>query len=172
MMQLIVGTIITLVVSGGIYQAMSSGWNLHKFSINMPWVQEDARRTAIRLANSLRRASQCISLDQGCTVDAVVENATPTGITTYGRSKTGVLTKTIYSSTTDTDGNSSGYTLSYYQASAYHSGSLTPYTPSSTTTKQMCAVGITATVTRDGLTGTYTTLVRLRNSPKKTTPGD
>ena len=63
-------------------------------------------------------------------------------------------------------------TLTFYQAPTYHSSSLTTYTPDNTTVKQLIAVGIATSVTRNGLSGSYSTLVRLRNSPKKAAATD
>ena len=57
-------------------------------------------------------------------------------------------------------------TLVFYTGSTYNTSSLTPFTPTNTTLKSLAAVGIQASVVRNGLTGSYSTVVRLRNSPK------
>ena len=62
--------------------------------------------------------------------------------------------------------NDATLALVFYTGTAYNSSSLTPFTPTNATLKTLAAVGIQASVVRNGLTSSYSTVVRLRNSPK------
>lgn len=177
LVQLLVGTMLSLIVFAGLLQGVVSLWRLQKYSVGMPSVQDDAREIALRLADSLRGATLCTSADAGCTLDAPVENPTASGVTVYRRNDNGTLSELAYAvsagkfsvaigekvTTFCTDAN---LTLTYYSAPAYYSNSLTAFTPTAATTKSLAAVGIVASVTRNGLTGRYETFIRLRNSPK------
>ena len=61
----------------------------------------------------------------------------------------------------------------YYKIASYNaSGFIACASPSAPTTAELnflAAIQIDATVTQDGHTSSYSTLVRLRNSPRKTT---
>jgi hypothetical protein len=183
LIQLLLAGVISTVVLGGILVGFMTLWNMQKLGLQMPAVQQDARQLALTLASSLRRATLCTSSDTGCTIDAAAESATSTGITVYRRNSDGSLSKLAYGisngvaqvttgSTTNNLALGSSITLTFYQSPTYHSSSLTTYTPDNTTIKQLIAVGITTSVTRNGLSGSYSTLVRLRNSPKKAAATD
>ncbi|RYG24871.1 hypothetical protein EON82_09180 [bacterium] len=183
LIQLLVGTVLGTVVLGGVLVGFMALWNMQKMGLQMPAVQQDARQLALTIASSLRRATLCTSSDSSCVVDAAAESASSSGITAYRRNTNGSLSKLVYSVSSGNvqvvDAGSTSIlaaggslTLTFYQAATYHSNSLTTYTPDNTTIKQLIAVGITTSVSRNGLSGSYTTTVRLRNSPKKAAATD
>jgi hypothetical protein len=156
---------------------------MQKMGLQMPAVQNDARQLALTIAGALRRATLCTASDSGCVVDAAAESASTSGVTVYRRETNGSLTKLAYGvsggnaqvttgATTSILATGGSMTLTFYQGSTYHSSSLTTFTPDNTTIKQLIAVAITTSVTRNGLSGSYSTLVRLRNSPKKAAATD
>jgi len=178
LIQLLVGVIVSSIVMGLLLQGTVSLWKMQSFGVGMPGVQEDARTVALRLADDLRGADLCVATDSSCTVDAAIESPAATGVTIYSRNDNGTLSELQYavsngSFTLRTDNGApttvctdATLTLTYYSASTYYSNGLTAYTPTSATTKNLAAVGIVSTVTRDGLTGRFETFIRLRNSPK------
>lgn len=164
-------------VMAAILPAMMTLWRMQKFSVSMPGVQADAQGMALRMADALRGATLCTSTDTGCTLDAPAENATATGITVYRRNDNGTLSEQTYSvvsgefrlvkgGVTTTFCRDAAMTLTFYGSATYNSSSLSTFSPTNATLKTLTAVGIATTVTRDGLTGSYSTLIRLRNSPK------
>lgn len=62
--------------------------------------------------------------------------------------------------------------FTYYKIATYNAAGFAPCSspsaPTSTELPRLSAIQIDATVTQDGYSATYSTLVRLRNSPKKT----
>lgn len=179
LIQALVGMVVGTVVGMGVFRAMIVLWRANSFSVSMPAVQDDAKSAVLTLAGALRRATLCTATDTGCTLDAAVESTSATGVTAYRRNADGSLSKlayTISSGALRLNGAilvpDATIALSFYGGATYHSSSLTSFVPTASTTKTLTAVGITATVARGGLTGTYSTFVRLRNSPKKTYPGE
>ena len=183
LIELLVSTAVGLVLMGGVLVGFTTLWNMQKMGLQMPAIQEDARQLALTLAGSLRRATLCTSSDSGCVVDAAAESATSSGVTVYYRGTNGSLSKLVYAvsggnaqltsgGSTSVLASGGSFTLTFYQGATYHSSRLTTFTPDNTTIKQLIAVGITTSVTRNGMSGSYSTLVRLRNSPKKAAATD
>lgn len=179
LIEMLTATLAVSVIMAGLLQAFVSMWQAQTFATRMPQVQQDARQMALTLAGALRRATLCTSADSasGCTIDAAVENTSGSGVTVYKR-VSGTLTKLTYAisganfqltsgGTTNTLYSDAAVGLTYYSSNSYRATNFTAYVPDSTTTKNLVSVGIQTSVTRNGITGTYFTLVRLRNSPKK-----
>lgn len=153
-------------------------WRIQALSYGAPTVDNDARRMVLRLADALRAATLCTASDSGCTVDAAAENASATALTAYRRNDDGTLKKLTYAVIggdfqQQTNGGvattiNTGATLAmvFYTGSSYNPSSLTTFTPTNATLKSLAAVRIQAQVVRNGLTSSYTTTVRLRNSPR------
>jgi hypothetical protein len=182
LMEGLVATFVLSILMIGVLQVMVGVYNDQIFSIGMPTVQENSRQMAITLANALRGATLCASTDTGCTLNAAVTNATASTITIYTRPSSAIV-QTTYGLTGGSFFSKVGsasavdlypgatFTLTYYTSSGYHNTSLKTYSPTNTTTINLIAVGITTSVVDNGITGSYTTLVRLRNSPLKTSAG-
>ena len=177
LIELLVGSVVTGIVLTVLLQGIVSLWRMQAFGFGMPSVQDDARDIALRLADALRDATLCTTTDGGCTVGAAVEATSSTGFTVYRRNADATLSKLLYgvsgggftlttSGTTTGFSTGAGLTLTYYSSADYNSNGLAAYTPTDATAKSLVAVGIVSTVTRNGLTGRFETLVRLRNSPK------
>ena len=182
---MVVGSI-GLAVTAGAIQMFISMNSANKFTMNMPQVQSDATDIVKMIAASLREAPLC-DTTAGCvgTADAAVLTASSTGITIYKTAagatiqyslSGGALRKTENSVTTTLYPATVTLNMSYlYSPGALYSMSQDPNTLSwqnqavnASDRINLIAARITATVTRNGLTGSYSTTIRLRNSPKKT----
>lgn len=177
LIELIVGILIVALLSVALLQAFVSLWNEQAFGLRYPSVQEDARQMANILGGAFRRATLCTSSDSGCTLDAAISGASSSGVTIYTRPSS-ALVLTSYGVTNGVFWkNSSGVTtnlftganlaITYYTSPSYNSSAMVPYFPNASQTPSLAAVRIQTTITRYGITGTYSTIVRLRNSPKR-----
>ncbi len=177
LIELLIAVVVVAIAMALFFPSMLGVWKMQTLSYGMPTVDNDARAIALNLADSLRAATLCNATDTGCTVDAAVENATATGLTVYRRNDDGTLKKITLAvvggafqqrtnGVVTTIDNDATFTLVFYTGTTYNSNSLTPFTPTDATLKSLAAVGIQTTVARNGLTSSYSTVVRLRNSPK------
>ncbi|MBS1708390.1 MAG: hypothetical protein JSS65_06660 [Armatimonadetes bacterium] len=177
LVQASVGSFVLVVVAGGMFSVINNFHKVQTLNTTLPAIQVDAETAAETLANDIRRASLCTSSDSGCTVDSAFANATSTSLTVYARPSS--LEQRVYSApggsfqkvvggTTTTFMSDVTLTLTYYQGTGYRTSSWTAFTPDSTTVKQIIGVGITVSITRNNTTASYSTIVRPRNSPKKT----
>ena len=178
LIELLIAIVVAAIAMALFFPSMLGVWKMQTLSYGMPTVDNDARGIALSLADSLRAATLCSTTDAGCTVDAAVENATATGLTVYRRSDDGTLKKITLAvvggafqqqtngGVATTINNDATLALVFYTGTAYNSSSLTPFTPTNATLKTLAAVGIQASVVRNGLTSSYSTVIRLRNSPK------
>lgn len=177
LVEMLVGLGVATVVMAALFPSFLNLWRMQQTSFGMPGVQDDAREAAITVAQALRSATLCTSNDgAGCTLNAAAESASSNGVTVYRRNDDGTLSEIVYSTSSgNLTAQSSGpattlypnatLALTFYGSATYNSSSLSPYTPTNATLTNLAAVGIVATVARNGLTGTYSTLIRLRNSP-------
>lgn len=176
--EVLMAIVILAVVVAVFLPTMLGTWRMQTLSFGMPTVENDARAMALRIADALRAATLCTASDSGCTLDAAAENATTTGVTAYRRNDDGSLKRETLSvvggtfqeqfdgaaaTTINTDAT---LTLVYFTGATYNSTSLTSFAPTNATLKTLAAVGIKTSVQRNGLTSSYSTIVRLRNSPK------
>ena len=178
LIEVLVAAILLAIVMAIFLPAMLSAWRMQALSFGMPTVDNDARGMALKVADALRAATLCTASDSGCTVDAAAENATATGLTAYRRNDDGTLKKLtlsvvggsfqmqVDSNAPVTIGTGATIALVYFTGSAYNTTSLNPFTPTNATLKSLAAVGINTSVQNNGLTSSYSTLVRLRNSPR------
>jgi len=182
---MVVGTIGLAVMAGAVQMFISMN-TANKFSMNMPQVQSDATEIVKMIAASLREAPLC-DATAGCvgTPNAAILTASSTGITIYKTAagatiqyslSGGALRKTENSVTTTLYPATVTLNMSYlYSSGGLYSMTSDPNTQSwqnqavnASDRINLIAARITATVTRNGLTGSYSTTIRLRNSPKKT----
>ena len=185
LIELMVAIAILGFVAAGFMQMSTSIQRANAFSTAMPTVQEDAIRVVNLIAADVRRAPLCTA-SSGCTQDAAVHSGTNSSITVYSNSsgaqrlfsRSGntfqVVNGTSSPATTilDVTGLEFSYCvnsgLQYNMTSSPDSATWVTSLSGSNDLKGLIAVKITATVSRNGLTGSYSTVVRLRNSPKKT----
>lgn len=182
LIEILVALVVSAIVLSGIISVFLSIDKAQKFSMDMPTVQRQAQDVATIVANALRRSTLCTSSDSGCTVNAAIEGNSASGVTIYSRPSStlvpvtyavnsGDFQKTVSGSTT-TIYSGVALALTYYSSSTYHANSLVSYTPTSSTTPQLIGVKVVATVTDGSASATYTTVVRLRSGPLKTSPTD
>jgi prepilin-type N-terminal cleavage/methylation domain-containing protein len=188
LVELAVVVVIIGIITTGLLTVWMSMSGIQSFTTTMPPVQETAQRMTMDVAAAFRKATLATSADTTCTLNAAVESASSTAVTIYSGSN-GSITKTTYANssgniTKATNGGAAAIlyagaslAFTYYQSSSssYHLAStsgLSSYTPTSSTTKNLVAVQIVGTYTSGGFTATYTTMVRLRNSPLRTSAND
>jgi Tfp pilus assembly protein PilW len=175
---MVVGVIIS-VLMGGLIQLAFSMNKANQVVTGMPSVQDDAVRIVNVIAADVKNAVLC-SGGSGL-ADSAVHEAGSSKIGVYravdGKRYTfqftdGKVVRLVDNGTTPDWSVSgvTGFSLKYGTSSTYNVATLPASWATSVTgdtRKQIAAVEITATVMRGGLTGTYTTIVRLRNSPKR-----
>lgn len=182
LIELLVTVAILAILSSVAFQGFLSLGAAQKTATNLPPVQEDALRLVTLVADDVKDAVLCTATT-GCTTDSAVHSAAANSMAVYmassGTIRTFKLTGTDFqrlegSSTTAslTIPNVSSLVFKYYTITgATYNSTSSPTTWSNSVTgaalKEIAGVRITATITRDGLTSTQTTDVRLRNSPKK-----
>jgi hypothetical protein len=178
----VAGTVIVILMTGllSIFTSISA---IQKFTSTMPTVQDSAQRLTLDMAGAIRKATLATSADTNCTLNAALEGTSADSITVYSGSN-GSVSKTTYANSGSNVVKTIGATppviwyanaslaFTYYRSSTYHGSQLTTFTPTSTTTPEVIAVGITGTYSSGGLTATYSTIVRLRNGPLKLNVSD
>jgi hypothetical protein len=168
-------TVLALVITMGRTQAQVT---------EEPTVQALAQDAITAVASYVRRAPLCDSA-QGCTgvIDSAFQSAGPTTLAVYTTgsgtvatfsNRDGTLTRTIGSSTRTITPDSLVMKFEYVLSPslAYTMGGSTESVPWQDSVnvadlKAVVGVRITATVTRDNAKSVQTSIVRLRNSPKK-----
>jgi type II secretory pathway pseudopilin PulG len=183
LLEILASVALLTIVLSGLFTIFVSISGVQKFTSTMPGVQDYAQKMTLDVAAALRKATLATAADTSCTLNAAVESASSTAVTVYSGAN-GSITKTAYANS-GANVNKGGVlwysnaslAFTYYQSStaSYHlaSGSgLTAYTPSASTTKNLVAVKVAGTYTSGGLTATYSTIVRLRNSPLRTATND
>jgi len=175
LIDVLVGIIILGIVLGALFQVYTNLWDSNKYSAGMSTSQIEAQQMATSIATAFRSAVQCTSTDSGCTVGANIESASSTGCTIYSRNSSNALVETTYavnngnyqttvgSGTASTIYTGASLSLTYYSSSTYNTNTLTSFTPTSSTSTNLAAVGILTSITLNGVTSTYTTFVGLRN---------
>ncbi len=182
LVELMVAITITGLLFAGIFTIFVSLNGAQSFSVTMPQVQGQAQQMAMTVAGAIRRATLCGQGDSDCTLDAALQDTATSGLTVYSRSS-GTLTPITYQvsngdfqkivyGTTTTVYSGANLNLTYYESSAYHANTLTAFTPTASTTPNVIGVKIVATITSGDSSATYSTIVRLRCGPKKTSPTD
>jgi hypothetical protein len=176
LLEVLVVAVLGSVIMGGLLQAVIGLWNSYGFTTGVAAAQRDATEIASQIAAEVRKAAPCVP-KSGCggTRGLVVTFAsstrigfysTPSGSTTQYFSQNGNVYRESGGLTNVMEENA-GISLQYYQSSSYNVDGLATFTPTAQSYANVVAVQITATVTRNGVTGSDTALVRLRNGPIK-----
>jgi len=177
LISLLMGLTVMGVVLIATIQIITQLYDEQAFSVNMPSVQSDAAEIANAIAARIRRAA---SWDDG-SGSMVLTNAAASDIEIHASTSGHWIRYYTDNSNnfyiqTDSSGPTLLYsgvtlTLSYYQPTNTGSYTATGFSALGTfptNYSNLDAVGITVQVTRSGLSGTYVTTVRPRNSPVKT----
>ncbi len=171
------------VVMGGMFQLVVSVNKANTFTVTMPVVQDEATRIVNLIASDLATAPLCTA-SSGCTTDSAIHSAAASSVSMYtaasGARRTytlenGALKRFIGTATTAdlTVNDVSAFALKYCSSTDYNMATIPAVSgwPTSITsganTKQINAISISLTINQGGLKGEYSTIVRLRNSPKK-----
>jgi hypothetical protein len=167
---------------GGLVQVAVSVNKTNTLTVNIPAAQDEAARVVNLLADEIRNAQICTA-SVGCVANSAIGMATAKEITFYRdstgaarryRQENGELRRFTGTSTTPDRviPNVTNLDLKYFLSTSYNAAS--HGTPESwgglvtgSTLAQIAAVRIEATVRVGGQNATYSTVVRLRNSPKK-----
>ncbi|MDX2064317.1 MAG: prepilin-type N-terminal cleavage/methylation domain-containing protein [Fimbriimonadaceae bacterium] len=179
---MITGVVMSIILVG-ILGAFSGIAQTNAMVNNLPPVHSDAMEIVNKVAAEVRKAPLCTATS-GCTTDSAIHTANANSLTIYrdaaGSQRTFRLnngTFEILNATTVvwSSPNVTSLTFQYltnsgltYNMTSSFDASSWGTTVSSTNLKGMTAIRITATTVRNGMTASYTSTVRLRNSPKKT----
>ncbi len=186
LIELLVVALLLGVVMAGIGQSAISLNKANVFNTAMPVVQDDANRIVNAIATDLRAAPLCTATT-GCVTDSAISEATQTAITLY-KTAAGVTTRYALSGTklerfdngsatpTVTIQDVPNFSIQYvinpdssYNRLAQPASGDWVNTVTGADRLKISVVRISASVTRNGLAGTYSTTIRLRNSPKRPT---
>jgi hypothetical protein len=175
-------TILVLgIVSSFGLQAIITFTNAQTTATSMPSVQEDAVRLVTMVADEIKEAPVCTALT-GCQYKSALDSASNTSVVVY-RDVNGTAKRTFRLQNGTFERLDNGtmnlqipnvttFTINYYvnsTGSYNNSAGMNSWGTAVSTAdlKNVCGCRITATVTRNGIAGTYTTDFRLRNSPAK-----
>jgi len=179
-------TLVLSVLAGGLLQMFSSLFKVNMMATNIPSSQADAMAAVNTVGAAIRRAPLCTAVS-GCVTDSSVHAASANSVTVYvdaaGTQATysvtsGALTK-VQGSTTTTLVSSgvTDFTIWYcINPDGNYNSTSTPDTIGWSTSvtgadlKKIVAMKVSATITRGSNFKTYSSVIRLRNSPKKTNP--
>lgn len=167
-MELLLAALISTVLLLVAIPAFTSIYQASSFCMYSPPVQESATAMVGLIARDLRMAP---------TVNgAEITAATATSITIYTGSSGTTETYSVSNSNfqitagghTTTIASNAVMNIVYFKSSSYNSSGLTSYVPKTLADFQsLVAVKIAGKVANNGYAGTYTTMVRLRNTPSK-----
>jgi hypothetical protein len=176
---MVLGLFLSFLVGSVIMSAMQTSIASRETVIEQNQSQTDARQPLDLMADHLRNAQlaaaapyQAISYGAASAVTYYSDGAGSQ--VTYLLSGT-TLSRTEGDITATASPVLTGVTslrFVYYKIATYNAAGFVPCTtptaPLATELPRLAAIQIDATVTQDGHTSTYSTLVRLRNSPRKT----
>jgi hypothetical protein len=176
---MLVGLLASFLVGAVLMSAMQSTVTARETVNEQNESQTNVRQPIDLMADHLRNAQLTTA-----TPEKAVSAASATSVTYYTDSAGSQVTYFLSGSNlmrTEGDATMSPSTVltgvtslqfTYYKIATYNAAGFAPCSsPSAPTTAELprlSAVQIDATVAQDGFTATYSTLVRLRNSPKKT----
>lgn len=175
--ELLIGLILTCIVLYGSAQLMTAGFVAHDRTNDMSAMHRQAREAIDTLADHLRNAQ--MNTNAAFAVDSSLHEATPTSVTYYTSSagdtvtyelKAGALLRTADGATTAVVSGVTNLNFEYFRLTTYNS-SWAAIAGTTATTGELPFIGlvkISARITVNGVTGSYETTVRLRNSPRKT----
>jgi Tfp pilus assembly protein PilW len=184
LVQLVIAILVMTVLAGGILQMFSSLFKVNMMATNIPANQADAMAAINLVGAGIRKAPLC-GAASGCVLDSAIHSATANAVTVYADAagtqatysvQSGALVKVQGSTTTTYVASGvTGFSIWYCvnPDGAYNSTN-TPDTIGWSTSvtgndlKKIVAVKLSATITRGSTNKTYSSVIRLRNSPKKT----
>ncbi len=172
LMEVLVSALISTIVLAVFVPQFTSLYAVNNFVLQSPPVFSEATDMVNLVARDLRRSA--------LVNNAPITSATASAISIYTDTSGDTITYDISGghfreavnggpavdlfSTATLD-------LTYYQSATHDNSALTAYTPVSLSDfQQLVAVKIKGRITRHSYDGSYTTLVRLRNSPVKAAP--
>jgi Tfp pilus assembly protein PilW len=180
--ELLVGMVITSLMLIAMYFLFMAQYNVQSVTYDVTASARDARNPLDMIGDHVRMAAMCDST-QGCvgTNNSVIDAASANALTYY-TSAAGAkaqyhlsgttLVRTVGVVNTNALVNVTSLALTYYKSSTYNNANLTTTTtanaPTAAELPLLSAIRITASTTTNGRSIHYSTLVRLRNSPKKT----
>jgi Tfp pilus assembly protein PilW len=174
LVDLMAGLMISFLVGAVIMSAMQTSVSARETVNEQNQSQTDARQPLDLMADHLRNAQLSVNtlpevaVTAG-TATAVTYNTTGAPVT-YALSGAN-LQRTESGTTTTVLTGITSLRFTYYKIASYNASGfvpcLTPTAPLSTEFPRLAAIQVDATVTQDGYTSSYSTIVRLRNSPKK-----
>jgi hypothetical protein len=179
---MITGVVMSIILVG-ILGAFSGIAQTNLMVNNLPPVHSDAMEIVNKVAAEVRKAPLCTATS-GCTTDSAVHTAGANSLTIYRDAAGSQRTFRVNSGTFEmlngntvawTSPNVTSLTFRYmtntgltYNTSTNFDAANWGTTVSTADLKGVTAIRITATTVRNGMTASYTSTVRLRNSPKKT----
>ena len=180
LVDMIVGLLLSFLVGAMIMSGMQTSIASRETVIEQNQSQTDARQPLDMMADHLRNAQLASAAPY-----RVLDAGTATSVTYYTDSARSSVSYFLSGSTLmRTEGDLTvaatpvltGVTslrFVYYKIATYNASGFvactSPSAPTSAELNFLAAIQIDATVTQDGYTSSYSTLVRLRNSPRKTT---
>lgn len=179
LIELLVGIVITLFLGSVFWGLLTVSYAVNSNVIGENLVSAEARKAVEIIASHLTNAQLNTSAVNG-TLNSAIHAASETSVTYYADA-TGTDTVRYRLNGTNlqrTDGGGDtvvaqdiqSISLNYFKASAYNSAwapTKTPTAPEAAELPELVGVQIKVVVTRDGYSADYTSVVRLRNSPKK-----
>jgi hypothetical protein len=176
MFELLVGGLIALVLGGGIMALMQGTYASRKAVMGQNASAAAARQPIDTLADHVRNAF----LNSNANWTAI-SAATETSVTYYVDSagttvryyvSNGALRRVDSSGDTVKLTGISSFSFTYYKSVQYNAAAVfptdNPHAPTTAELPYLTAIQIAATVEIDGFQSYYETVVRLRNSPRKT----
>jgi hypothetical protein len=174
---LLIGSLVALLVGSVLIQMMTATYTARSVITGQNVSQAEARKPLDVLADHLRNAWLFKDVND---VYSAIQAANTNDITYYTDSAGNTVRYRLVGTqlrrtaggveTTVLDGVQS-LTFTYYRAASYNSASwtVTAAPVASINLPALTAVAINATILLDGYVSSYTSVVRLRNSPRKTT---
>lgn len=175
LMDMLMGLMVSFLVGAVIMSAIQTSVSARQTIMEQNDSQTEARQPLDIMADHLRNAQLASTAPQ-----QVLAAGTATSLTYYSDAARTPITYALSGTTLNrTDGGNTTVVLtgvtslrfSYYKIASYNAAGFvactTPTAPLSTELTRLAAIQIDASVTQDGYTSSYSTIVRLRNSPKK-----
>jgi|GEM_PF-5557183 len=176
----IVGLLCTAVLLTALYSLLGALNVVQTVTADMTASTRDARNALDTMADHLRTSQLCTASGGSLVTNASIGSGATNDVTYYSDSSgttvryflSGTnLQRTAGGTTTTALTNVTSLSYTYYTSSTYNSTSLTAtansHAPTAAELPQLAAIGITASTTTDGRTVQYSSIVRLRNSPKR-----
>jgi hypothetical protein len=177
LIELLVATAITSIVMAGLLQAVISLFSSFSFAMGLNQTVVEAGDTANQIVAAIRRSAPC-DPRSSCTENpgSALAEARSDRVTFYvdsrGRKATywnnaGQILFQAPDQGISVVAEDGAFALKYYQASDYNSSDLDEFTPTASTLKRVIAVQVSVSTRSNGVQDSYSTMVRLRNSPFK-----